>query len=344
MRTYSRSRERLEGLIATRGPGPWTISDVRDAGWTVAHIRRAVARGWLVRPRRGSLALAGSLDLPVSDPVSELRRRATVLLARYVGAVVSHVSAATLHGLWLPRPAGPDVHLISPRRPDREQPGVRVHGSRLPRSQIVDLGGLPVTSVARTAVDVARGRSIEDAVLVLDSAARTLAAQAGVDLRRLRHDLELRRVWTAAARAELWEAYLSVRRWPFTVVVRTAIPLVDPASESPLESRSRIRIASSNLPEPAIARTLVGASGTAYTVDFLWDEYRVIGEADGTGKYGDDPVTVRARLRAERRRQRDLEDAGWTFVRWESTEPWQAIIARIRRTLLSHGWTPASLG
>ena len=345
MRTFQRSLDRLDALVDMLGPGPWTLAEVRGAGWSSAHIRRAVDRGWLVRPRRGALALAGG-SIPATGiaPAELLRRRAAVVLDRYAGCVVSHSSAAVLHGLWLPQTPTSEVHLISPRRPDRAEPGVRVHGSRIPRDQIVDLRGLPVTSLERTAVDVARGRSLEDAVLVLDGAARAIADQAGIDLRRLRDEPALRSEWSTRARNDLWSAYRAVRRWPFTVVVRTAIPLLDPASESPLESRSRIRIASSNLPEPEIAVPVMGASGRTYVVDFLWRGYRVIGEADGTGKYGEDAATVRARLRAERLRQRDLEDAGWTFARWESTEPARVMVQRIRRTLSDCGWKPVSLG
>ncbi len=326
------------------GPGPWTLGEVRAEGWTTAHIRHAVVEGRLERPRRGALALPESVQPSAAVELPRLRRRAEVVLSRYAGAVVSHDTAASLHGLWLPRAAGGDIQLIAPDRPDRAEVGVRVHGSRLPRRQIEDLDGLPVTSVARSAVDVARGRSIEDAVVVLDSAARVLAVRAGVELRRLRHDEDLRASCAEHARAELWAAYRAVRRWPFTVVVRSAIPLLDPASESPLESRSRIRVMSSELPTPRIAVPVVGASGTTYYADFVWDEWRVIGEADGTAKYGEDPVSVRTRLRAERRRQRDLEDAGWVFARWESTEPGRAMLQRIRRALRGQGWIPVSLG
>lgn len=344
MPVHRRSLERVDQLVDRLGPGPWTLAQVRDEGWTAKHIRQAVAEGRLVRPRRGSLALPGPRARPEAGDVPELRRRAEVVLTRYAGAVVSHETAASLHGLWLPRTPSDDVQLISPRPPDRAELGVRVHGSRLPTGQIVDLDGLPLTSVARSAIDVARGRSIEDAVVVLDSAARVMAVGDGVVLKRLRQDLDLRATCAARARAELWYAYRAVRRWPFTVVVRSAIPLLDPASESAFESRSRIRILGSELPTPRIAVSVVGASGTTYFADFVWDEWKVIGEADGTSKYGEDAATVRARLRSERRRQRDLEDAGWVFARWESTEPSSPMLQRIRRILRSQGWTPISLG
>jgi hypothetical protein len=65
-----------------------------------------------------------------------------------------------------------------------------------------------------------------------------------------------------------------------------------------------------------------------------WPERRVLGEADGTGKYGRDEATIRTRLRAERERQRDLEDAGWTVVRWDSRETAKRVTARLARALL----------
>jgi hypothetical protein len=49
---------------------------------------------------------------------------------------------------------------------------------------------------------------------------------------------------------------------------------------------------------------------------FLWRKQRVIGEADGLKKYGTNERDVRAKLRAERIRQREFEDAGYVSVRW----------------------------
>ena len=78
-----------------------------------------------------------------------------------------------------------------------------------------------------------------------------------------------------------------------------------------------------------------GSSGARYVADFAWPERRVLGEADGSGKYGDHAEGVTAALRRERRRQRDLEDAGWTFVRWDSTEGRREVCARLGRVLLA---------
>jgi hypothetical protein len=285
------------------------------------------------------LALPG----PAPTSVTSVLAHARSVLAAYPHAVVSHESAALVHGLWLPALPSGIVHLTASRRPDRVPRGVRVHGSHLPASMVVQQDGVPLTSLMRTAVDIARGRSVERAVVVLDSAVRLHAASCGVDLRCLRHDLQQRREVTEHARRELWAAYATERRWPFTVVVRTAIPLVDAGSESPAESRSRVWIEGSDLPRPTVSTPVTGASGSPYVADFLWEEWRVIGEVDGTAKYGSTEDSVRRSLRAERRRQRDLEDAGYIVVRWEATEAKSVVLARIRRALRAAG-CPAPSG
>jgi hypothetical protein len=114
--------------------------------------------------------------------------------------------------------------------------------------------------------------------------------------------------------------------------VALALPYVDPCSESPFESSSRGRILRSKLPAPELAMPVRGASGKRYYADFLWRQHRLIGEADGWSKYPTGMGT-RDALRAERERQRDLEAAGWRFVRWDPADPPRVMIARIAAAL-----------
>lgn len=68
-------------------------------------------------------------------------------------------------------------------------------------------------------------------------------------------------------------------------------------------------------------------SGVLWRVDFLFAE-RVIGECDGAVKYADPQALWR-----EKKRQEDLEQAGYIVVRWT----WEEIVHRpwivIRRIL-----------
>jgi hypothetical protein len=117
------------------------------------------------------------------------------------------------------------------------------------------------------------------------------------------------------------------------VVVRDGLELVDLASESPFESRSRGWMLLAGLPRPVVGHEVRGLSGRRYFADFAWPQRRVLGEADGTAKYGGTTREVTQSVRAERIRQRDLEDAGWTFVRWDSTEHRRTVVDRLERAL-----------
>ncbi|MFC6236830.1 hypothetical protein [Longivirga aurantiaca] len=249
------------------------------------------------------------------------------------GAAVSHETAAIVRTLWLPRRPSSLIHLTRGGAIERTHQGVRLHGSRLPEEFVEDLDGMPVTTVARTAVDVARGLTLPDAMTVIDSAARLLIQQAsGEDLRVLR-SVSRRAELLPLALAPLNEAFASVWTWPGTVVVRGAIELVDPASESPHESRSRGWMYEAKLPMPRTAYEVQGASGAWYASEFGWEKERVLGEVDGIEKYGRTGDEVTAAVRAERLRQADLQDAGWALARWTPSERRAVVIRRIARTL-----------
>jgi hypothetical protein len=266
------------------------------------------------------------LALPDSSNGAALA--ASLLVAGEGGAGCSQ-TAGEVHGLWLPRRDGL-VHVSVPGEPDRLDHGMRIHGSRMPERFVEVENGLRVTTVARTAIDLARGERLPEALMVMDSAARALAVRdLGYDPRDLR-DLGMREAAAAAARSRLWEAFEAVRGWPGTIVARAAIELLDPGSESPLESVSRGWMIEGKLAPPLIGHRVVGASGTAYWSDFAWLGPRVLGEADGIGKYGAEETAVRQALRAERSRQQDLEDAGWRFARWGWTDSPRSVLSRLR--------------
>ena len=337
MGEHQSSRQAIARLTAQLGPGPWAVATVRAAGWTASQVRAAVAAGRLERPHRGVLALPRGVPDPRPHVAAARALPARVdaaLLTAPRGAIVSHVTAASFHGLWLPSRVRLDVvpvHLTVPGVHDDLEHGVRLHGSSLPSEEVVVLDGRFVTSVTRTAVDCARWCDLPDALALFDSAARLRGGRTG-DIGEFR-DLGRRDLATTTARASLTRAYRSVWRWPGSVVVRTAIPWLDAGSESSFESWSRGRFIQARVPMPMVGWQVVGHSGAAYFADFLWDEAGVIGEADGLGKYGETEREVTAALARERHRQRDLEDAGYTVIRWDSRESPDVWVARIRSAL-----------
>jgi hypothetical protein len=252
-------------------------------------------------------------------------------------AAISHASAAAVHGLW--RTATDDglIHVTVAGKPERLDASVRVHGSRLPESLVCTIEGLRVTSPPRTAVDLARGRSLPNALVALDGAMRWRLVGADERVSWRLRDRLVPTVERRAALDELAAAYSSVWGWPGTRVVRQALDVVDPASESPFESWSRGWILLAALPRPELNVGIVGASGRTYFGDFVWTDRRVVGEADGMAKYGVTAGEQRSRLGEQRRREDDLERAGWRVVRWATGDAGPAVVARLASALALEG-------
>jgi hypothetical protein len=90
------------------------------------------------------------------------------------------------------------------------------------------------------------------------------------------------------------------------------VRLADARAESPLESVSRLVLRWAGLPTPDLQVTLFDEYGVPVgRGDFYWDEFGVVGEADGRTKYDDRSVLTREKLRQER-----LEDLRAVVCRW----------------------------
>lgn len=184
----------------------------------------------------------------------------------------------------------------------------------LPRHRVADEDlttayRVNVTSITRTVLDVSRFTGIEAGLVVADSA----LAQRAVE------------------RPELCEQAVRLGRCHGRTAAMTVAGEADGRAESAFESISRYRLVRLAVPRPELQVRLLG-----YRVDFLWRAQRVIGEADGLRKYGCTEAEVRANVRAERLRQRKLEDAGYTFVRWLWEEIWfrpEVVAARVMQKI-----------
>ena len=221
------------------------------------------------------------------------------------GAVVSHASAAVLHGLptWGVRLQR--VHVTRDRRNGgRTRPGLHVHTAPLRADDIDLVDGLPVTSVARTVVDLARTLPFEAAVAVADAALHALITEP----ERL-----------AALRAALDEALARSAGWRGSPGARRVVAFADERSGSVGESRSRVAMAWAGLPVPVLQWEVFGSAGWIGTVDFGWPRKRTIGEFDGKEKYGrllrpgQNPADA---VYAEKLREDALRAEGLSMVRW----------------------------
>jgi hypothetical protein len=266
--------------------------DAKALGWTDSSITRALRTGRLVALRRGQLTGARA---PGEDRYLE-HDRSLILAARAAartrrGSVVSHHAAALIHGLpLLERSPELPALTVAPRSADGAV-GARLHRATLTEDEVVYVGDLPVTSVARTLVDLGRWAPTPSAVVTIDAA------------------LHLHHVTLEAIEAVLLRCW----NWPRIRRAIRAVELANARSESPLESVSRLVLHRLRLPAPRLQQEIVGADGIFIgRVDFYWDEFGVVGEADGAGKY-DRSLTA---LIEEKRRQEQLEDRNVVVTRW----------------------------
>ncbi|SNR59659.1 Transcriptional regulator, AbiEi antitoxin, Type IV TA system [Haloechinothrix alba] len=277
---------------------PFTVAQARAAGCDRAAIRRALRSGRWVPLRRGVYVQAAQLAAVAGCP--ERRHAVDVAAVRLVlgfDAVAGGNSAARILGLDLldSRVREPVLLTGAAAVKGTHRNGYVLRSAALPSHHRATRHGVPITSAARTVVDLARTRSFAEGVVVADSALR-----AGlVSIARLRALLGECSTWSGTTRA------------------RRVIDFADPLAESVLESLSRIAIHEQNLPAPRTQVTLGDDRGPRCRVDFLWDDVRVVGEADGLGKYEPgDGRSARDVVRTEKRREEWLADAGYEVLRW----------------------------
>lgn len=278
----------LAAMAADNG-GPFSRHQAVQAGYTHKAIRHRLRKGAWVRLRAGVYAEREPLTSYGPRRRYALEAAAAVLAVRSVAAVVSHRSAAYLHGLGLLSP--PSVVTLT-RPPDdshADKPGVHVHRARLPPGHTGRKNGVAVTSPARTVVDLGRSLSFREALVAADSAARTCGT----------------------VRADLNEVLSDCSNWPWIQRAARVVAYIDPAAESALESLARVLIAEAGLPAPRTQVLLGDSWGPIGRVDFYWPEYGVVLEVDGMVKYRDQPYA----LVAEKHRQERLERAGYIVCR-----------------------------
>jgi hypothetical protein len=283
------------------GTAPYLRPSLLAAGYADAELRILRRNGSVVTVRPGAYVASedARLEHPGERHVLAVRAAMAGLSAN---AVVSHVSAAALHGLPLWGASLQRVHVTRNRRSGgRCGRYVHVHAARLDTDDVVEVQGLRVTSVARTVVDLARSVAFEAAVVTADGALR-----AGL------HRVELER---AAERSAHRSGNGSSTR---------VVAFADGRSESAGESRSRVVIARCGIPSPDLQVSVpLLSTGAHARSDFAWLDRGTVAEFDGMAKYGrllrpgEDAgdAVVREKLREDA-----IRDTGLRVVRWNWAE------------------------
>jgi predicted transcriptional regulator of viral defense system len=148
-------RSRLDDLLplAEQNDGLFTAAQARALGITDSVLARLTQRGKLERVARGVYRIP---YFP-ADPLSQYRE--AVLWARASHGpehvALSHETALAVYGISDVNPSR--VHLTVPKhaRLRREKPTwIMIHRGDLPQSDVTTHEGLPVTTVAKSVMDV----------------------------------------------------------------------------------------------------------------------------------------------------------------------------------------------
>lgn len=287
----------------------YTRAEMFDEADAPTRHRIQVAAALLARgqcPGSGPPTLVGgheSAAIILGLPVGRAARRAHARQESGEGPGQEHLPAALY-----PTPMPNAVHLISADRGRRTyRAGVDVCPAALPLTDIAVVAGVPVTTLARTAVDLCRHASWLDAVIIADAALRAGAPRA--------------QVLAVAARCSTWRGGLLANR---------AAGFADGAAESAAESLVRAALSEfDELPPPELQVEIFDTDGLIGRVDILFLAQWTIVEVDGRIKYTDphgDPHLVVWR---EKQREDRLREAGYEVVR----VTWDQILANPARVV-----------
>lgn len=283
---------------APRPEGLLTAANFELTGTDARTLRRGVASGRYTRIKKGAYVAA-----ELWAEMTPLERH--IMLIHAVAesnpeVVFSHWSAAALRGLPVFGVWPSETHVLEQRTGGgRSEPYVRKHCLGYHEDDVVDgAGGLRLTSMLRTAIDLGAGASFETAVMVMDAALhRGSISVAELDAR------------VASARPHRGGRTLS-----------RAARFADAASESPGESLSRVRIQQLGFPVPQLQRARHRPDGSTERPDFDWPDHRVVGEFDGKEKYLKPEYLGRMSpgeaVYAEKRREDRLRRDGDEVARW----------------------------
>lgn len=269
-------RDILE-TVAARYDGLVTYSALREAGLTLRAVRDLVAQDELVRVRRGTYSLGTLWRAGGVDGRYRILVRATAAAAEHP-LVLSHQSAAVMHGLPTIGGWPPTVHAIATDATGGSSARLTTSHRGAPEPGTVSIGGLTVTSLARTLVDVAASSTLLVGVTMIDHVLREESQR--VTQARRRGMTPAPALTQNDLRAEL----ATVNPRVGAGQAEKSINFASALSASPGETLSRVRIFELGFQVPEL-QVHFQVDGQSFWVDFFWPGIRKIGEFDGNLKY-----------------------------------------------------------
>ena len=243
-------------------------------------------------------------------PLTHAVRCRAVAVILPSGAAISGRSAAFLYGAdVLGRDAAIEVTL-PPQVWMKKQPGIEVLHSQLSSCDIASRMGIRTTTPVRTAFDLARRSSLEDAVVAIDALL-------------MRSRLTLDEIAAYANDGRAW--WHGVRR------LAPVLALATVGAESPMETRLRLLLAAGGLPPPALQHQVRDDAGRCVArLDLAYVDARLGIEYDGEHHW--EPRAVRKDLL----RQNALRALRWTLLRFTADDVLRhpkRLVAQVRSAL-----------
>jgi hypothetical protein len=234
-----------------------------------------------------------------TELTAALRARAAWLWSRRRGVIAGR-SASALHGAKWVDGRDPAELLYDYRRPPKD---IRTWSDRFDEDEIHLVAGMPATTPARTALDIARRYPVGKAVAAIDSLARATHLKMA--------DVELL--------AERYQGRRGIRR------ARIALDLVDPGAESPRETWLRLLMIRAGFPRPQTQIPVYDEYGQLVAVlDMGWEQLRLAVEYEG-----DHHRTDRHTFNKDITRLETLTELGWINVRVTAEDTEGGVIARV---------------
>jgi hypothetical protein len=226
-------------------------------------------------------------------------------------ATVTGVAASAIHGAeWV------DGHRVVELVYECTHPpaGIIARNERIADDEITWVDGIPVTTLARTALDLGRYQPRDRAIASLDALMR-------------------------AAPFSTEEVLLLAKRYRGARGVKSlkdALPLVDGGAASPRETWLRLIYTDAGLPKPTTQIPIFDSDGTLLrTVDMGWQDFKVLSEYDG-----DQHRTDRRQYVKDLRVIPKIERLGFIVERVVKEDRAAAIARRAWDALISRGWRP----
>lgn len=320
-RLTNTDRAELRNAVRTHAQarhGIFDRTDLASLGIDPDIIRSFMKRGWWTRLHHG-VYIDTDVLADTTDPQDRTRILAAAAIAAIPGPAHAFGStAAVLHRLVVDRRLLDSTSLVRPTTTDQralrrrvtgpsQLRDVRVHRHPVATERLITVQGLPCVDRPTAAISTAAESEPMWALATLDSL-----------------------VWRDPAMLELLPQLIEEWRGLKGLgTVRNAAIWARDGAQSPLESISRFHFMAAGLPEALLQVPFYDDEGLIGYADFTWNDLRVIGEADGLGKYAS-----REDLIAEKHREDRLRALGWIVVRWTWEEIFhnpKAVVERIWR-------------